>query len=135
MAASDLSRSGSLVRTGFLEQDAFRRRLRGEQLRAQRSGASFLLLLLESAELFAAPVRQKTLEALDGVVRDTDAAGWYAEGSVAGFILIECEAGKAPGIADAVTEDLRARILAALGEPPAATLQLSHQIFPESAGQ
>lgn len=134
MAASDLSRSGSLVRTGFLDQAAFRRRLRSEELRARRSGAAFLVLLLESPEQLQGTQQARTVGAFEKVVRDTDAAGWYNEGTVAGVILTEFDAAKAAETTGAVLEDMRARLRAALGEGAAAQIHISHRVYPDQAG-
>lgn len=77
----------------ILEQDHFHDVLRLEQLRAERSGGRFVLMLLDSTKLLAAGGSQDAvsdlLEVMQRVTRATDITGWYRAGEVVGTIFVE----------------------------------------------
>src|SRR5262249_8525706 len=78
---------------GILESRAFIRILYLERKRAERSGRSFVLMLLESARLLKTERDRgnlpEVLDALAQSTRDTDITGWYKDGSALGVIFTE----------------------------------------------
>lgn len=77
----------------FFAQGPFLKVLHLEQMRAERSGRRFALMLIESKDLLAPvsgnPVLVKLRSALHGATRATDVTGWYEEGSTLGVIFTE----------------------------------------------
>jgi len=74
-------------------QGPFLKVLQLEQMRAERSGRRFALMLIESRNLLA-PVRDNAvvdamLSALRGATRATDVTGWYEEGATIGVVFTE----------------------------------------------
>jgi lipopolysaccharide/colanic/teichoic acid biosynthesis glycosyltransferase len=71
----------------------FARALYVERKRTERSGRSFVLMLLESTVLLRPEgdhqALEKVLSALSCSSRDTDTRGWYTEGSTIGVIFTE----------------------------------------------
>ena len=78
---------------GILSQELFARTLYVERKRTERSGRSFVLMLLESTRLLNPKGDQqalhKVLLALSRSSRDTDTRGWYKEGATIGVIYTE----------------------------------------------
>jgi lipopolysaccharide/colanic/teichoic acid biosynthesis glycosyltransferase len=78
---------------GILSEEIFARTLYVERKRTERSGRSFVLMLLESAMLLKPDGDQQALErvllALSRSTRDTDTTGWHKEGSTLGVIFTE----------------------------------------------
>jgi hypothetical protein len=76
-------------------EDAFRYFLGLERKRAERSGRSLLLLLVNLAtdadggQSIAADVTSKLFSGLSLCVRDVDFIGWYRHGRVAGAVLTQ----------------------------------------------
>ena len=77
------------------QEGAFRHFLTIERKRAERSGRSMLLLLVEfkagrdGEGLLEAPMTSKLFSALSGCVREIDFIGWYRTGRVAGAVLTQ----------------------------------------------
>src|SRR5215813_6696518 len=86
-------RSNGLSGSGIIPQEAFMRTLHLEQKRTERSRRRFVLMLLESRALLGPGDHQgalgKVLCALSQSTRETDAKGWYRQGSVLGVIFTE----------------------------------------------
>ena len=77
---------------GILSRELFAKTLFRERKRTERSGGSFVLMLLESAKLLRRGNRETingVLSALGDSARDTDIMGWYKEGSTIGVIFTE----------------------------------------------
>ena len=78
---------------GILSQELFARTLYVERKRTERSGRSFVLMLLESTRLLNPKGDQQALDkvllALSRSSRDTDTRGWYKEGATIGVIYTE----------------------------------------------
>lgn len=77
----------------FFAQGPFLKVLHLEQMRAERSGRRFALMLIQSKDLLA-PVNSnevvaKLLSALRDATRATDVTGWYEEGATIGVIFTE----------------------------------------------
>ena len=77
----------------FFAQGPFLKVLHLEQMRAERSGRRFALMLIESKDLLARvnnnEVVDKLLSALRDATRATDVTGWYEEGAAIGVIFTE----------------------------------------------
>jgi lipopolysaccharide/colanic/teichoic acid biosynthesis glycosyltransferase len=78
---------------GMLPGDMFTRILFLERKRSERSGRSFVLLLLNLGNLSKASerggTRTKVVEAVSRSARDTDFKGWYKDGEIIGVIFTE----------------------------------------------
>jgi hypothetical protein len=86
--------SGIVLERASLGQHAFHRFLSLERRRAERSGKSFLMMLVEGSQRPFEPsnarvISEKTLSALIPTTRETDIVGWYKEGTVAGVVFTE----------------------------------------------
>jgi len=77
----------------ILAREPFVRMLYLERKRSERSGRSFILMLLETARLLRAEsdtgVLEEVLQAVSHSTRETDITGWYKDGSVIGVIFTE----------------------------------------------
>src|ERR1017187_4463966 len=77
----------------ILSQELFAHTLFVERKRTERSGRSFVLMLLESAKLLKSKgdpqALDKVLLALSRSSRDTDTRGWFQEGATIGVIRSE----------------------------------------------
>jgi hypothetical protein len=77
------------------QEGAFRHFLTIERKRAERSGRSMLLLLVEfkagrnDEGLLQASMASRVFSALSGCVREIDFIGWYRTGRVAGAVLTQ----------------------------------------------
>jgi len=86
-------RAGRLLKAGhrFLAEDAFTRTLRLEKKRTERSGTSFLLMLLSVEETVTSPKREalllETAWSLFTAVREVDVTGWYRHDVTLGVIF------------------------------------------------
>jgi hypothetical protein len=91
-------------------EEAFRYFLSIEQKRTERSGNSFLLLLVNSNsddhrdEPFSPAIASKLFAALQLCVRDTDFTGWYNQGFVAGAVLTQVDPAAEADINRIITE-------------------------------
>ena len=76
-----------------VSQELFARTLYLERKRSERSGRSFVLMLLESRNLLNArsdgQALREVLSVLSAATRETDITGWYEEGRTIGVIFTE----------------------------------------------
>ena len=101
-------------------EEAFRYFLASERKRSERSGCSFLLLLVDLKEQEGLSARIDSVVAsnlfsnLWLCLRETDLVGWYREERVAGAVLTEIGDGRqtevSPLIGQRVTEGLYERL-------------------------
>src|SRR5262245_10607542 len=79
----------------LVPQDSFLRMLHLEQRRSERSGKSFVLMLIELGATSQSPSNDPNLAKLANVLaqvtRETDVIGWYTVGSVLGAIFTEID--------------------------------------------
>ncbi len=112
-----LDRGPDLAYEAYNEQ-AFRHFLTIERKRAERSGRSMLLLLVElKAErhgdsLIDPSVAAKLFLAMTACVREIDSIGWYRTDRVAGAVLTQGPAAPAPDVSQQIGE----RVAHALSE-------------------
>jgi lipopolysaccharide/colanic/teichoic acid biosynthesis glycosyltransferase len=121
---------------GFLSQELFNRTLYMERKRTERSGRSFVLMLLESTKLLHGGDEQtlgKVLLALAGTTRDTDVKGWYQEGSTVGVIFTELGAdAEGRAVANALLSKVTQALAGALPIQQINEIRLSFRVFPEN---
>jgi hypothetical protein len=99
--------SGTILERVALGQQTFHRVLSLEQRRAERSGKSFLVMLVDVNEGIldrrnSHVVSERILAALMPVTRETDVIGWYNEGSVAGVLFTEIAIDDLPSTTTAI---------------------------------
>ncbi len=128
------------VSNSILVQDLFARMLFLERKRSERSGRSFILMLLESSRLLKNGNRQdaleKVLQALSQSTRDTDIKGWYEQDSTIGVIFTELGA-EADGrsVANALLTKVTGALSSALSIHEINEIKLSFRVFPEDWDQ
>lgn len=121
---------------GILSQELFARTLFVERKRTERSGRSFVLMLLESTRLLKAgddsQSLSKVLDALSRSSRDTDTRGWYKTGTTLGVIFTELGADVE---GNAVAAALLGKVTKALSDTLAISdineIRLSFHVFPD----
>jgi len=122
----------------FLSEAQFRKALRLERRRAERSRTLFLLVLLADGRTnhngrdgeFAQGMF-RALSALATSIRETDMWGWYQENSVGGIIFTEFNGTGKPVILKTVSEKLNHILRGAIGPEGLKHLRLSYHFFPE----
>ena len=122
----------------FLPEGQFKKALRLERHRAERSRKLFLLVLLANAqtngrskdEQFASGVK-KVLSTLAASIRETDLWGWYEQNSTAGIIFTEFNGTGKPAILATISGKLERALRAAFPPGNLKQLRLSFHFFPE----
>jgi lipopolysaccharide/colanic/teichoic acid biosynthesis glycosyltransferase len=130
-----LASTSEMVRGDVLmAEDVFRSMLTLERRRAERSGQSFVLALLDATEQngSSGKILYQAVGVLASSIRETDLIGWYLKGGILGIIFTEITTdGKIP-----VTEILRAKLVTALrehiGGELAGKIVISVHLFPQS---
>lgn len=123
---------------GFLPEDQFRKALRLERRRAERSRGLFLLVLLTSTnredqeDSRSTHGIEKVFRMLPASIRETDFWGWYREGLVGGIIFTEFNDADRSQILSTVSAKLKQAIEAVLPDEHARTIRLSFHFFPEA---
>lgn len=121
---------------GILPRELFARMLYVERKRTERSGRSFVLMLLESTKLLKPEGDHQTfaevLLALSRSTRDTDTKGWYKEGSTLGVIFTEL-GGETDGrtVANALLTKVTKALSGTLTIGQINQIRLSFHVFPE----
>jgi lipopolysaccharide/colanic/teichoic acid biosynthesis glycosyltransferase len=120
----------------ILDQDFFARMLFLERKRSERSGRSFVLMLLESTRLLKngnnREAIDRVLQALSQSTRDTDIKGWYAQDSTIGVIFTELgPAVDGHSVAKALVSKVVAALSGALSIDEINEIRLSFRVFPE----
>lgn len=119
---------------GFLDEDAFVRRLHLEQRRTERSKRPFVFILLESALLKDGRNQEachQILNVLSRSIRETDVKGWYESGSSIGLIFTEIGSTNDPSIGNALLEKVRGLIESKLSSDDVSRICFSFYVFPE----
>jgi lipopolysaccharide/colanic/teichoic acid biosynthesis glycosyltransferase len=122
---------------GILSQELFARTLYIERKRTERSGRSFVLMLLESTRLLKPDGDHQTLGqvllALSRSTRDTDTKGWHKEGSTLGVIFTELGADMdGRSVANALLTKVMNALTGTLTIGQINEIRLSFHAFPES---
>src|SRR5271157_5572852 len=125
---------------GILSRELFARMLFVERKRTERSGRSFVLMLLESTRLLKPEGDHRALEevllALSRSTRDTDTKGWYKEGSTIGVIFTELGADTdGRSVANALLTKVTNALTGTLTIGQINQIRLSFHVFPEDWDQ
>jgi len=129
--------SGNLVNSGlygFLPEERFREMLTMERKRTERSGAPFVLALIDISDLlrdknFSGVIAiQKIMQVLGERVRETDIRGWYERERVLGVIFT----GLAGQGQDVISAKIRKQIEEVLGGWVRGQVEISVYSFPIS---
>jgi len=128
--------SVALEAYGILSQELFARMLFVERKRTERSGRSFVLMLLESTRLLKPEGDHGALEevllALSRSTRDTDTRGWYKEGSTIGVIFTELGADRdGRSVANALLTKVTKALTGTLTIGQIHEVRLSFHVYPE----
>lgn len=103
--------SSGVLDPAFLSEDSFRRCLRLEHRRCERSQRRFALMLVEVTPGLSDKDGRDVLARLAGALpertRETDLRGWYKDGAIIGVVFTEI----GEGDADTVRQALAARIV------------------------
>jgi exopolysaccharide biosynthesis polyprenyl glycosylphosphotransferase len=110
-----------------------------ERKRTERSGRSFVLMLLESTHLLKADSGENTfdrvLAALRHSTRDTDITGWYKDESTIGVIFTELGAvADAHDVASALQKKITAALSIVLSTEQINDIRLTVRTFPDDWG-
>jgi lipopolysaccharide/colanic/teichoic acid biosynthesis glycosyltransferase len=122
---------------GLLSQGLFARTLFVERKRTERSGRSFVLMLLESTRLLKPEGDRQALRevllALSRSSRDTDTKGWYKEGSILGVVFTELGADiDGRSVANALLTKVTKALTGTLTIGQINEIRLSFHVFPEN---
>lgn len=122
---------------GILSQELFARTLFVERKRTERSGRSFVLMLLESAKLLKPEGDEKTLQkvllALSRSTRDTDTKGWFREESILGVVFTELGADlDGRNVISALLNKVTKALTGTLTIGQINEIRLSFHVFPEN---
>jgi lipopolysaccharide/colanic/teichoic acid biosynthesis glycosyltransferase len=106
-----------------------------ERKRSERSGRSFLLMLVNLGTLLQMDERDKILPqlvaALSCSTRETDIAGWYREGAILGVIFTEIQRSSSAALESLMRTRLRGALEARLDAIQVDQIHLSFHLFPE----
>jgi lipopolysaccharide/colanic/teichoic acid biosynthesis glycosyltransferase len=107
-----------------------------ERKRTERSGSSFVLMLLESTKLLRRGNREaigEVLSALGDSTRDTDITGWYKKESTIGVIFTELGVhADGRSVVDALRTKVTKALSSALDMSEFNEIRLSFRVFPEA---
>lgn len=127
----------SLVRRAeILQEEIFQTMLTLERRRAERSGKSFVLMLLDASAFLDTQAADSCMSKVSSVLlkssRETDLVGWYKKGVILGVIFTEIS----PDLQNPITEILHSRVVNALHDELSreftSTLVVTVHLFPES---
>ena len=121
-----------------LSEDLFLRLLAMERKRAERSGRSFLLIVLDAKQLFleSRTAMARVSSALCGCIRETDLIGWHRQDAAMGMILTELGTADRGAIRRALLDTLTSTLKGKVGPEQANQILISFHFFPgEHTGQ
>ena len=125
------SPGGDAVGTG--NEAGFRRQIYLERRRAERNQRSLLLVLMDGMEMAdpaqRAEVFHTLMDRLSGMLRDTDALGWYRQGTVLGILLPDQERAD-PALLGSVFGKFSSLLEDSLGAELARRMRLTVHVFP-----
>ena len=119
------------------DEEAFRYLLEIEGTRSERTGCSFLLLLVDLKAprggngCLAPKLAAKLLSTLLLCVRETDFVGWFREGYVAGVVLTALDGRSPTHISSLVSQRVRAELREGLPSDVAPRLRVRLYHYPE----
>ena len=119
----------------ILSEAVFRRILRWEQHKTQRSMKSFLLLLMDVQKIVRGRQGQsalsEVLHVVTGSMRGADIAGWYLDNSVIGIIFSEVHLTDRSLLQSLICGKLNATLVTRLSPEQVKQIQYSLYCFPE----
>jgi exopolysaccharide biosynthesis polyprenyl glycosylphosphotransferase len=117
----------------LLPEEMFLRMLCLERKRAERSGRTFLLVLLEAEKLFGQSTSavERVSSALSASTRETDFIGWHLEREAIGIVLTEIGTADRSGIRRAVLDTLTAALRNRLPAEQSEMIRISFYFFPD----
>jgi lipopolysaccharide/colanic/teichoic acid biosynthesis glycosyltransferase len=119
----------------LVSQELFLQMLCLERKRAERSGRTFLLVLLDAEEL---KEEQQICEnmrfAIFSSIRETDLGGWYQGRHVAGIIFTEIAESNQPRTQLAMLARLTSSLRSHIGSQHVDKIRVSFHFFPEQGG-
>lgn len=122
---------------GTLSEEEFHRMISIEQRRAERSGKSFLLMLVRVRDLAIGKnntriVNEKVLSALSPITRETDVIGWYSEGTIVGLLFTEIASAELSSITAVIMNRVSKELKAHLSAQQFGHVTLSFHLLPEA---
>lgn len=125
----------SKERSTILPQDLFQKLLYLERRRSDRSGRSFVLMLLDPGKLLKVNAKQqvipKLFQAVTQTVRDTDLTGWYTDGAVIGVIFTEVGDIEHKALVRTLSRKVSNALYETLNIDQINEIRLSFHVFPE----
>ncbi len=126
----------ALRRRDVLNVETFRTLLTLERRRAQRSGQTFILMLLDGTlvdeKKRGAGFADKLVGAVSGAVRESDIIGWYEQGKVLGVIFTELNQIENLPVADVLEHKIQKAFKENLDRSVASNIVVTLHVFPES---
>ena len=115
-----------------LPEHAFLRLLTMERKRAERSDRSFLLIVLDGAQLFvqSPTAMARVTSALCACIRETDMIGWHRQDAAVGIILTELGSADRSSIRRALLDTLASTLKSKIGSERANQILISFHFFP-----
>ncbi len=110
----------------------FLRLLTLERKRSERSGRTFLLIVLDAAQLFqqSRTAMARVTSALCSSIRETDLIGWHRQDAVVGIILTELGAADRSAIRRAMLDTLTSTLRSRIGPEQTDQIHISFHFFP-----
>lgn len=118
----------------LLDEPQFVHMLRLERKRTERSGRPFVLMLLETENLFrsaGAAAFDQFVTVLAQTTRETDFKGWYKRGSTFGVIFTEIDAKRGTAVTNALLSRVTSALGSALRIEDLSEVRLSFHFYPE----
>ena len=122
----------------ILNEEGFRRRIAVERKRTERSREPFLLMLLESSDQQSQPkhlaVLEKMILAVAPTTRETDAIGWYRDGSVIGVLFTGLSDEEKLTSRTIILNRVTTRLREQLPDSQVAQITITFHFFPDDWG-
>ncbi len=114
-------------------EETFRAILTLERRRAERSRNPFILMLLDAHQEngTARMILHKAIDAVASSTRETDALGWYKDGSILGVIFTEVGKEDLALASEILRAKIRTSLQEQLGSETAGKIAISVHLFPE----
>jgi lipopolysaccharide/colanic/teichoic acid biosynthesis glycosyltransferase len=119
----------------LISEEAFSQMLRLEQRRTERSGRSFLLVLISGEDLRANPDDEfvgEIASAISSCIRETDVFGWYEKLTTLGLMMTEI-ADTSAGVVEAIVRKISIVLQKSLSAEVYCRLALVVRIFPSES--
>ena len=123
-------------RRDVLGVETFRTLLTLERRRAQRSGQTFILMLLDGTlvdeKKLTTGFAEKLVGAVSTAIRESDIIGWYEQGKVLGVIFTELNQIENLPVADVLEHKIQKAFKESLDRSVASKIVVTLHVFPES---